>query len=99
MTTVSVIYFSGAGHTAKLAEAVAAGAAGAGAKVNLLGVMGQARQEEPEVAPNGADKLTAESLGRRVAQAVQRWNQRVPEGDAPIRQGTRRAADGALVES
>lgn len=42
------------------------------------GVMGQARQEEPEVAPNGADKLTGESLGRRVAQAAQRWNQPLP---------------------
>jgi NAD(P)H dehydrogenase (quinone) len=39
------------------------------------GVMGQARQEEPEIAPNGADKLTGESLGRRVAKAAQRWNQ------------------------
>jgi len=37
------------------------------------GVMGQAMQEPPEVAPNEADKLTGESLGRRVAEAVARW--------------------------
>jgi NAD(P)H dehydrogenase (quinone) len=30
------------------------------------GVMGQASQESPEVAPNEADKLTGEILGRRV---------------------------------
>jgi NAD(P)H dehydrogenase (quinone) len=191
MTTLSVIYFSGFGHTAKMAEAVATGAATASAKVNLLvidgidiregrfqnstllaqldasdaiifgsptymggpaaqfkafadatgerwfarkwadklaagftvsggpsgdklqtlhyfytlamqhgmvwvglnelpaenglnrlssyaGVMGQARQEEPSIAPNEADKLTGESLGRRVAQAAHRWNQSLP---------------------
>jgi len=51
---------------------------------SYAGVMGQARQEEPEVAPNGADKLTAESLGRRVAQAAQRWTQTnlAPEKEA-----------------
>ena len=32
------------------------------------GVMGQAGQESPEVAPNEADKLTGELLGRRVAE-------------------------------
>lgn len=208
MTTVSVIYFSGTGHTAKLAQAVASGAASAGAKVNLLaiqgqeiqqgrfhndttlaqldasdaivfgsptymggpaaqfkafadatgerwylrkwadkiaggftvsggpsgdklstlhyfftlamqhgmawvglnemptengvnrlssyaGVMGQARQEEPEIAPNAADKLTAESLGRRVAQAAQRWNQHL----APVRKDTPPQPDGVLVAS
>ena len=36
MNTVSILYFSGSGHTAKLAEAVAKGAAAGGAKVNLL---------------------------------------------------------------
>ena len=40
---------------------------------SYAGVMGQARQEEPEVAPTAADKLTGELLGRRVAQATQRW--------------------------
>lgn len=35
---------------------------------SFLGVMGQAGQEPPEVAPNESDKLTAESLGRRVAE-------------------------------
>jgi NAD(P)H dehydrogenase (quinone) len=37
------------------------------------GVMGQAMTEPPEVAPNEADKLTGESLGRRVAEAAARW--------------------------
>ena len=37
------------------------------------GVMGQAMQEPPEVAPNDADKLTGEILGRRVAEAAKRW--------------------------
>jgi NAD(P)H dehydrogenase (quinone) len=37
------------------------------------GVMGQAMQEPPEEAPNEADKLTGEFLGRRVAEAVKRW--------------------------
>ena len=37
MTTVSIIYFSGSGHTTKLAEAVAKGAASVdGVKANLL---------------------------------------------------------------
>jgi NAD(P)H dehydrogenase (quinone) len=31
------------------------------------GVMAQAGQESPDVAPNAADKLTGELLGRRVA--------------------------------
>ncbi len=31
------------------------------------GVMGQAGQEAPEIAPNAADKLTGELLGKRVA--------------------------------
>jgi hypothetical protein len=35
--------------------------------------MAQAGMEPPDVAPNAADKLTGEILGRRVAQAVQRW--------------------------
>jgi NAD(P)H dehydrogenase (quinone) len=37
------------------------------------GAMGQAMQEPPDVAPNAADKLTGESLGRRVAEAAKRW--------------------------
>jgi hypothetical protein len=37
MTTVSVLYFSGSGHTAKMAEAAAA----TGAKVNLLPIRGE----------------------------------------------------------
>jgi NAD(P)H dehydrogenase (quinone) len=37
------------------------------------GVMGQAMQEPPDVAPNAADKLTGEVLGRRVAEAAKRW--------------------------
>ena len=41
------------------------------------GAMGQACNESPEVAPNAADLLTGEVLGRRVAEAVKRWNQPV----------------------
>ncbi len=37
------------------------------------GVMAQAGNESPDVAPNAADKLTGELLGRRVAEASQRW--------------------------
>jgi NAD(P)H dehydrogenase (quinone) len=37
------------------------------------GAMGQALQEPPDVAPNAADKLTGEVLGRRVAEAAKRW--------------------------
>jgi NAD(P)H dehydrogenase (quinone) len=41
MPTVSVIYFSGSGHTAKMAEAVHKGAASvAGAKTNLIAING-----------------------------------------------------------
>lgn len=41
MPTVSVIYFSGGGHTAKLAEAVNKGAASvAGVKTNLIAISG-----------------------------------------------------------
>ncbi len=36
------------------------------------GVMAQAGQEEPELAPNDADKLTGELLGRRVATLAER---------------------------
>lgn len=212
MSTVSVVYFSGSGHTAKMAEAVAKGAAASGAKVNLLrirgeditqgryqndaalaqldasdaiifgsptymggpaaqfkafadatgerwymrkwadklaagftvsggpsgdklstlqyfftfsmqhamlwvglnelpaeeginrlssysGVMGQARQEEPEVAPNGADKLTGESLGRRVAQAAQRWNQPLSTREKQAWSGVRSIKDEVLAAS
>jgi len=37
------------------------------------GAMAQAMTEPPEVAPNEADKLTGEHLGRRVAEAAVRW--------------------------
>ncbi len=37
------------------------------------GVMGQAMNEPPEIAPNEADQLTGESLGRRVAESAARW--------------------------
>ncbi len=37
------------------------------------GVMAQAGNEPPDVAPNAADKLTGEILGRRVAEAARRW--------------------------
>ena len=37
------------------------------------GVMAQAGNEPPDVAPNAADKLTGEILGRRVAEAATRW--------------------------
>jgi NAD(P)H dehydrogenase (quinone) len=37
------------------------------------GAMAQAGMEPPEVAPNEADKLTGETLGRRVAQSAKRW--------------------------
>jgi len=40
---------------------------------SYCGVMGQAFTEPPEVAPNAVDKLTGESLGRRVAEATARW--------------------------
>jgi len=36
----------------------------------FLGAMGQASQEDPQVAPNEADKLTGEALGERIAQFV-----------------------------
>ncbi len=209
MSTVSIIYFSGSGHTTKMAEAVAQGAAAVGTKVNLLpisgediqqgryqnaatlkeldasdaiifgsptymggpaaqfkafadatgerwyqrkwadklaagftvsngpsgdklstlqyfftlamqhgmvwvslnqlpdpngvnrlssyaGAMGQAGQEEPAVAPNAADRLTGEALGRRLAQAAQRWNR--PAGaTAPAAWSTQAMADGAVL--
>ncbi|HEY9173693.1 MAG TPA: flavodoxin family protein [Verrucomicrobiae bacterium] len=37
------------------------------------GAMAQAGTESPEIAPNEADKLTGEALGRRVAEAAARW--------------------------
>lgn len=40
---------------------------------SYAGVTAQAGQESSEVAPNDADKLTGEILGRRVAQATKRW--------------------------
>lgn len=49
-----------------------------GPSINRLssysGAMAQAAQEAPDVAPNQPDLLTGESLGRRLAQAAQRWN-------------------------
>ena len=41
MPTVSIVHFSGSGHTTKLAEAVAKGAASvAGVKTNLIAISG-----------------------------------------------------------
>jgi NAD(P)H dehydrogenase (quinone) len=40
---------------------------------SYTGVMGQAGQEPPDVAPNAADKSAGEALGRRVAESVARW--------------------------
>lgn len=40
---------------------------------SFTGVTAQAGQEPPDVAPNEADKMTGEILGRRVAQAAKRW--------------------------
>jgi NAD(P)H dehydrogenase (quinone) len=40
---------------------------------SFTGVMGQAWNEAPDVAPNDADKQTGEGLGRRVAEAAARW--------------------------
>jgi NAD(P)H dehydrogenase (quinone) len=37
------------------------------------GVMAQAGQEAPDVAPNDADKLTGEVFGKRVAESTKRW--------------------------
>ena len=46
MPTVSVIYFSGSGHTTKLAEAVHKGAAGvSGTKANLIAINGDDIQQ------------------------------------------------------
>ena len=40
---------------------------------SYCGVMGQAGQEPVDVAPNEADKLTGELLGKRVAETAKRW--------------------------
>jgi NAD(P)H dehydrogenase (quinone) len=40
---------------------------------SYAGAMAQAGNEAPETAPNAADKLTGETLGRRVAGAALRW--------------------------
>src|SRR6059058_3085413 len=45
MTALSVLYFSGSGHTAKMAEAAAAGAAAGGAKVHLVQIKGSGIHE------------------------------------------------------
>ena len=37
------------------------------------GVMAQAGQEAPDVAPNDVDKLTGEVFGKRVAESTKRW--------------------------
>ena len=66
---------------------------------SYAGAMGQARQEEPEVAPSGADKLTAESLGKRVAQAARRWHQALPRLEKEAWSGTPPIEDGALATS
>lgn len=43
---------------------------------SFAGATAQAGQESPDVAPNEADKLTGELLGRRVAGAAKRWQSR-----------------------
>jgi NAD(P)H dehydrogenase (quinone) len=40
---------------------------------SYAGATGQAGQESPDAAPNEADKLTGETLGRRVANVAKRW--------------------------
>jgi NAD(P)H dehydrogenase (quinone) len=40
---------------------------------SFAGATAQAGQESPDVAPNEADKLTGEILGRRVAESAKRW--------------------------
>ncbi len=40
---------------------------------SFAGATAQAGQESPDAAPNAADKLTGEILGRRVAEAAKRW--------------------------
>jgi NAD(P)H dehydrogenase (quinone) len=60
MPTVSIVYFSGAGHTAALAEAVAAGARSVpGTTVNLLPVAGADIHEGRYNNPALLDTLTA----------------------------------------
>ena len=54
MTKVSIIYFSGYGHTKKQAEAVRDGAAGAGASVDLIEI-----SKEGELTEGGWNKLSA----------------------------------------
>ncbi len=41
---------------------------------SFAGATAQSGQESPDVAPNAADKLTGEVLGKRVAEAALRWN-------------------------
>lgn len=63
---------------------------------SYAGAMGQAGQEEPAVAPNSADRLTGEALGRRIAQAAQRWNR--PAGATAAAAWTTEAmADGSVL--
>jgi NAD(P)H dehydrogenase (quinone) len=54
------------------------GANGVNRLSSYAGAMGQAAQEQPDVAPNAADRLTGESLGRRVAEAAKRWDRVLP---------------------
>jgi NAD(P)H dehydrogenase (quinone) len=66
---------------------------------SYAGAMGQAAQEQPEVAPNGADKLTGESLGRRVAQAARRWNQPLAALEGQAWSGARAVEEEIVVAS
>lgn len=53
MTTVAIIYFSGYGHTKKLAEAVQLGAEQAGAKATLYAISQEGELNENELAEIG----------------------------------------------
>ncbi len=90
MKSIAIVYFSGSGHTAQMAEAVRRGAAGAGGidtvllpidglnRLNsFMGVMGYTSQspDEPPTVDSG-DLLTAEALGQRLAAMVQRLGER-----------------------
>jgi NAD(P)H dehydrogenase (quinone) len=63
MASVAVIYFSGANHTHLMAEAIAEGARGAGASVDLLRIVGEQithgrwKDEAFLVTLNGADAI------------------------------------------
>lgn len=55
MATVAVVYHSGYGHTARLAQAIASGARGAGADVDLISVTDLGESEWERLA--GADAI------------------------------------------